>query len=69
MTLSRGYRYCAQCGSGFFPLGRKLKLEKHSWSPATVKGAVRLGVEIASYERAAVAFEELTQVPISKNTL
>lgn len=53
----------------FFPLDRTLKLEKHSWSPATVKGAVRLGVEIASYERAAVAFEELTQVSISKSTL
>lgn len=30
---------------------------------------VRLGVEIASYERAAAAFEELTQVSISKSTL
>lgn len=34
-----------------------------------MKQAVRLGVEIASYERAAAAFEELTQVAMSRSTL
>lgn len=34
-----------------------------------VKRAVRLGVEIASYERAAEAFEELTQVALSRSSL
>lgn len=53
----------------FFPLDLNLKLGEHSWSPGTVKQAVRLGVEIASFERAAAAFEELTQVPMSRSSL
>lgn len=53
----------------FFPLDRKLNLGRHSWSPETIKRAVRLGVEIPSYERAAAAFEELTQVPFSGSSL
>lgn len=53
----------------FSPLDRKLQLCSHSWSPQTVKQAVRLGVEIPSYARAAAAFEELTHVAISKSTL
>ncbi len=53
----------------FFPLDRKLKLSRHSWSPETIQQAVQLGVEIASYERAANAFEALTQVPLSRSSL
>lgn len=53
----------------FSPLDQKLKLGKHSWSPEIVRQAVRLGVEIPSYERAAAAFEELTKVPMSSSSL
>lgn len=53
----------------FFPLDKKLQLTKQSWSPETIRNAVRLGVEIASYERAASAFEALTDVPLSKSAL
>lgn len=53
----------------FSPLDRKLKLGQHSWSPETIQRAVRLGVEIASFERAANAFEELTHVALSKSSL
>lgn len=34
-----------------------------------MRHAVRLGVEIASYERAAAAFEGLTRIPLSKSSL
>jgi hypothetical protein len=53
----------------FSPLDRKLQLTKQSWSPETIQNAVRLGVEIASYERAAKTFEALTSVPLSKSAL
>lgn len=53
----------------FFPLDQKLKLSRHSWSPETIQKAVRLGVEIASFERAAAAFESLTQVALSNSSL
>lgn len=53
----------------FFPLDEALKLTKKNWSPETVRHAVRLGVEIASYERAAAAFEGLTRIPLSKSSL
>ncbi len=53
----------------FFPLDEHLKLTKQSWSPETIQNAVRLGVEIASYERAAAAFEALTRLPLSKSSL
>ncbi len=54
---------------GFFPLDRRLKLVKHSWSPETIKEAVRLGVDVASYERAAAEFRGLTKLPMSKSSL
>ena len=54
---------------GFFPLDRQLGLGKHSWSPETIKQAVRLGVEIPSLERAAESFQELTKIPMSKSSL
>jgi hypothetical protein len=46
-----------------------LKLGKHSWTPQTIEQALRLGVEIASYERAATAFVDLSGVGISKSSL
>jgi hypothetical protein len=54
---------------GFFPLDRRLKLVKHNWSPETIKEAVRLGVDVASYERAAAEFRGLTKLPMSKSSL
>lgn len=53
----------------FSPLDKRLKLTKQSWSPETIRNAVRLGVEIASYERAAATFEALTRLPLSKSSL
>lgn len=53
----------------FFPLDRQLGLVKHSWTPETIKEALGLGVEVASYRRAAAKFEALTKVPLSKSTL
>lgn len=54
---------------GFFPLDRQLQLANHSWSPETIKQAIRLGVEIPSYRRAAESFQELTKIPLSKSSL
>ncbi len=54
---------------GFFPLDKRLQLGEHSWTPATVKQIVKLGVEIPSYRRAAVSFTELTEVGVSKSRL
>lgn len=46
-----------------------MQLGEHSWTPATIKEAVGLGVEIASYRRAAERFEALTKMPMSKSSL
>ena len=54
---------------GFFPLDESLQLGEHCWTPETVKQMVRLGVEIASYRRAAENFSELTKVGVSKSRL
>lgn len=58
-----------RAGARFFPLDRRLKLTKHPWSPQTIQQALRLGVEIASYERAAGSYTELTGVGLSASTL
>ncbi len=55
--------------AGFFPLDQQLKLGEHSWTPHTIQQAVRVGVEIASYERAAETFVELSGVALSKSSL
>jgi hypothetical protein len=44
-------------------------LKKHPWSPQTIHQALRLGVEIASYERAAASYSELTGVALSGSSL
>ena len=54
---------------GFFPLDRQLQLGNHSWTPETIKQAVRLGVEIPSLRRAAESFQESTKIPMSKSSL
>lgn len=53
----------------FSPLDEALGLGAYSWSPWTVAQAVRLGVEIPSYRRAAAAFGELLHLPLSKSRL
>ena len=53
----------------FFPLDRALQLGEQGWTPGTVAQALRLGVEIPSYARAAEVFRELTHLPLSKSTL
>jgi hypothetical protein len=53
----------------FFPLDRQLKLPAHAWSRRTIEDALRLGVEIASYARAAESFTALTRIPLSKSSL
>jgi hypothetical protein len=54
---------------GFFPLDRRLKLGAHHWTPETIKGVVRLGVEIASYRRAAETYQAVTKLALSKSAL
>jgi hypothetical protein len=44
-------------------------LAKHAWSRQTAEHALRLGVEIASYARAAESFTALTGVGMSKSSL
>jgi hypothetical protein len=46
-----------------------LQLGEYSWTPATIGQALRVGSEIASYQRAATTFVELTHVPLSKSSL
>jgi hypothetical protein len=53
----------------FFPLDKRLQLGEQGWTPGTVGQALRLAVEIPSYERAAAVFRELTHLPLSKSTL
>lgn len=55
--------------AGFFPLDEALKLGEHSWTPKTIQQAVRVGVEIASYPRAAATFVDLSGVALSKSSL
>jgi hypothetical protein len=44
-------------------------LGEHSWTPASLKQVISLGVEIPSYRRAAERFEALTKLPLSKSSL
>ena len=53
----------------FFPLDKKLQLGEQGWTPGTVGQALRLAVEIPSYQRAAEVFRDLTHLPLSKSTL
>lgn len=53
----------------FFPLDQTLQLGEHYWSPATLANAIQLGVEIASYGRAAQIFGAFTQLSMSKSSL
>jgi hypothetical protein len=46
-----------------------LKLVRHSWTPETIREAVRLVVEIPSYRRAAESLVALTKMPLSKSSL
>ena len=55
--------------AAFFPLDSRLALTEHSWSRQTIEHALRLGVEIASFERAATSFTALTGVALSKSAL
>lgn len=55
--------------TGFFPLDEALQLGAHSWTPATLELALRLGVEIASFRRAAETFGVFTHLPLSKSAL
>ena len=53
----------------FSPLDQALTLGRQGWTPGTVAQAVRLAVEIPSYQRAAEVFRELTHLALSKSTL
>lgn len=53
----------------FFPLDQTLALGAQGWTPGTLAQAVRLAVEIPSYQRAAEVFRDLTHLPLSKSTL
>jgi hypothetical protein len=46
-----------------------LKLVKHSWSLETIKQALEMAVQIASYSRAATSWERLTKIALSKSSL
>ncbi len=53
----------------FFPLDQALALGPQGWTPGTVAQALRLAVEIPSYQRAAEVFRDLTHLALSKSTL
>lgn len=53
----------------FSPLDGRLKLGQYSWTPETLKQAVRQATEIASYQRAADNFVQMTKLPMSKSSL
>lgn len=53
----------------FPPLDKALQLGEHGWSPQTLEQALQLGVEVASYERAAALFRDFTHLPLSKSAL
>lgn len=53
----------------FFPLDHRLNLTRQSLTPKTIEQALRIGVEIPSYRRAAEQFTDLTHVSLSKSTL
>lgn len=67
--LKRAYYYCPKCKQGVFPLDEELGVGDHSWTPGTIQRAIRVGIEIASYERAAATFGELMHLPLSKSSL
>jgi hypothetical protein len=54
---------------GFSPLDQRLGLGRHSWTPETIAGALRLAVDVPSYRRAAEHYQALTQVSFSKSSL
>lgn len=54
---------------GFFPLDEQLQLGEHSWTPVTIREAVALAADIASYRRAAKRFVGLSKMPMSKSSL
>lgn len=54
---------------GFFPLDQRLNLTQRSLTPKTIEQALRMGVEIPSYRRAAEQFSDLTHVSLAKSTL
>ena len=67
--LKRTYYSCSKCKSGVFPLDEALGVGDHSWTPGTIRSALRMGIEIASYERAAATFSELMHLSLSKSSL
>ena len=53
----------------FSPLDKRLNLTRYSWTPVTIASVLDLGVDIASYQRAADKLSRLTHVNISKSSL
>ena len=53
----------------FVLLDERLGLGEQSWSPATVSQILQVGVEVASYERAAALFRDFTHLPLSKSSV
>jgi hypothetical protein len=55
--------------SGFFPLDRRLRLRRDSWTERLVETAARLATTQPSFQMAAETLAELTRVGISKMTV
>lgn len=47
----------------------RLNLVSQSWTPETIEQALSMGIEIASYRRAAKHFSRMTHVSLSKSSL
>ena len=69
VKLNREYHFFPSCAPGFFPLDRRLGLKRRGWSPLMLQMALRRAVELGSNALAARNFSELTNVPISANSL
>jgi hypothetical protein len=56
-------------GQGFFPLDRRLRLRRDSWTESLVEVAARLGTTQPSFAIAAETLAELTRIGISATTV
>ena len=54
---------------GFFPLDRRLRLRRDSWTERLVETAARLATTQPSFQMTAETLAELTRVGISKMTI
>ncbi|MBV9400748.1 MAG: UPF0236 family protein [Bryobacterales bacterium] len=63
MELERAYYHCRDCGAGFFPRDRNLKIEHGSVSPAVLRMIGTVGAMV-SFEEGSTLLQELAGVKV-----